>query len=205
MVIGISGGSGSGKTCFVRDLHKAFDAKEVVVISMDNYYKPRDEQNLDEEGYRNFDLPQSLDSDSFVSDLKRLIAGEIVVKEEYVFNNKEKEASTLTFAPAPVIVVEGLFIFHYQEVKDLLDYKFFLDAGDDQKVMRRIKRDGIERNYPLDDVLYRYNAHVKPSYLRYIAPYKTEADLVINNFNQYTKGLDVVIGFVGDFLKKETR
>jgi len=203
MVIGISGGSGSGKTCFVRDLNKAFDSAEIVVISMDNYYRPRDQQNVDEEGYRNFDLPGSLDSEAFVLDLKKMIAGEVVEKTEYVFNNAEKESSTLTFTSAPVIVVEGLFIFHYQEVKDLLDYKLFLDAGDDQKVMRRIKRDGIERNYPLEDVLYRYNSHVKPSYLRYIAPYKREADLVVNNFNQYTSGLEIVSGFVRDYLRKQ--
>lgn len=196
ILIGISGGSGSGKSRFVEALSQGFDKTVLSVISMDNYYKPRETQVYDSEGYQNFDLPGSLDSEAFANDLKKLIAGENVIKEEYVFNNALKTAKELTFHTAPVIVVEGLFIFHYDAISELIDYKVFIEASDDLKVIRRIKRDGVERNYPIDDVIYRYGNHVSPSYKSFIEPYKDESDIVINNFKDFDKGLEILSGFI---------
>jgi len=201
IIIGISGGSGSGKSCFVRSLDELFDKDQISIVSMDNYYFPRETQKVDDEGKRNFDLPDSIDSKSFYKDLQSLIHGKPVEKEEYVFNNPNKTAAKLNFNPAPVIIVEGLFIFHYKKIANLLDYKVFMNAADDLKVIRRIKRDGLERNYPLDDVLYRYDKHVSPAYRAYIEPYIEDADIIINNFESYTKGLNIVSGFISSLLK----
>lgn len=194
-VIGITGGSGSGKTSFVRDLKAAFP-REVSYLSQDDYYVPREQQIEDDKGVKNFDLPTSIHLDEYVRDINLLIAGETVRRKEYVFNNELATPRDLVFNPAKVIVLEGLFILHVSDIVDLLDLSVFVHARDDQKVSRRIKRDRIERNYPLEDVLYRYEHHVMPSFLKYIYPYRDHADLVINNNVSYAQAMDVISTFI---------
>ena len=122
--------------------------------------------------------------------------GKVVEKQEYVFNNPDRKPQTLVFQPAPVILVEGIFIFHDPGVRELFDLTIFLHARDNLKVIRRIKRDRIERNYPLDDVLYRYENHVYPAYERFIAPYLETADIVINNNTHFSNALNLAYGFI---------
>ncbi len=195
-IIGITGGSGSGKTSFIKAIRAAFSTEELCVVSQDDYYFPREKQEQDAEGIHNFDLPTSIDLPAFIADVKSLIAGKVVERQEYTFNNKNAVPKLLHFYPAPVIIVEGLFIFHSQEMKDLMHLKVFFHAKENLKVIRRIKRDKIERNYPLDDVLYRYQKHVLPAFEQYIEPYREEADLVINNNAHFNNGLDVLKGFI---------
>jgi uridine kinase len=121
-----------------------------------------------------------------------LIEGKPVVKEQYTFNNPKKESTTLVFKPAPVIIVEGLFVFYFDNIRDLLDLKIYIDAEDIIKLKRRIIRDAGERNYPIEDVLHRYEHHVLPSYRSYIEPFKRQADLVINNHVSYQKSMEVL-------------
>lgn len=180
-IVGITGGSGSGKTSFLKKLADGFTPEEVCIISMDNYYKPRNQQVYDENGVQNFDLYDSIDINSFVRDIIRLISGESIERDEYVFNNQNAVAGKITIHPAPIMILEGLFIMHMQDLKTLLDLKIFVEAKDALKIIRRIKRDQSERNYPLDDVLYRYESHVLPSYEKYILPYKNDVDIIINN------------------------
>lgn len=191
-IIGITGGSGSGKTSFINALREAFSLEQLCVISQDDYYRPIADQPIDDEGIENFDLPRSIDKKAFTQDIKKLIAGETVTRPEYMFNNTDAEPKLLTFYPAPIIIVEGLFIFHYKKVRKLLDLKIFLHAKENLKVIRRIKRDRVERNYPLEDVLYRYERHVLPNFERYIQPYMEDADLVINNNRNFKRGLKVI-------------
>ncbi len=200
-VIGVCGGSGSGKTSFIKAVDAAFSEKSLCVFSMDEYYKDRKEQKSDEKGIKNFDLPFSIDKKAFRRDLKKLINGEIVNKKEYTFNNKNAKPKNLVFKPAPVILIEGLFIFHYKKIAELLDLKIFIDAKENLKVVRRIKRDGQERNYPLTDVLYRYENHVLPAYEKYIEPYKYTSHIVINNNENFENGLQVVKGFINNKIK----
>jgi len=196
MVIGITGGSGSGKTTFIRRLREQFGPEQLCIISQDDYYLPREQQHTDDRGEKNFDLPQSFDKKAFRADLERLRNGETVVRQEYTFNNPEATPKTLTFHPAPVIIVEGLFVFHYKKIAPLLDLKVFINAKENLKVIRRIHRDQVERNYPIEDVLYKYEHHVLPAYERYIQPYKEDADLVINNNEHFEQGLAVLTGFL---------
>jgi len=195
-IIGISGGSGSGKTSFIRDIKKNFSDSELTILSQDEYYHPRETQLVDKEGVRNFDLPTSIDLEAFISDLKLLKRGEVVTRQEYTFNNKLVEPKLITYQPNKILVVEGLFIFHEPKILDLIDFSVLIHASDIVKVIRRIKRDRVERNYPLEDVLYRYEHHVMPSFERYIKPNLDKADIVINNNYNYNNALAMMVGFL---------
>jgi uridine kinase len=195
-VIGICGGSGSGKTSFIRQLRQAFTEEQLCIVSQDDYYLPREQQHRDKNGEFNFDLPKSFDKKKFRADVERLVAGETVTIEEYTFNNAGATPKMLTFKPAPILVVEGLFVFHFKKVAPLLDLKIFINTKENLKVIRRIHRDQVERGYPIEDVLYKYQHHVLPSFERYILPYKEEADMVINNNEDFKMGLTVLDGFL---------
>ena len=196
MVIGISGGSGSGKTRFVRDLTARFGNGEVCFLHQDNYYKPIEQQEKDKEGIENFDLPDSLFLDKFADDIKKLKNGETVVLTEYTFNNETTESKEITIQPAKVIIAEGLFLFHHKAIREQLDLSIIIHADDSNRIIRRIKRDRKERNYPVEDVMYRYEHHVMPSYRLYIYPYLTEVDIVVNNNKSYNRSLDVLSAFI---------
>jgi uridine kinase len=195
-LIGISGGSGSGKTSLIKRIREQFSTEEVCVILQDDYYFPREKMPVDENDEKNFDLPKCIDKKTLLKDLQSLSVGFPVEKMEYTFNTPGAKAKTLTFNPAPIIVLEGLFVFHFKKIAALLDLKIFVNAEETLKVIRRIKRDQIERGYPIDDVLYKYEHHVLPSYEKYILPYKDDADIVLNNNEDMNGGVEIVCGFI---------
>ncbi len=195
-IIGITGGSGSGKTRFLETLLEGFSGDEVTCISQDDYYHPREYQLVDENGEFNFDRPESIDYEHFASDLLQLSQGKEVEKQEYTFNNPDVEPSIIIRKPAPVILVEGIFIFHYPKIINLLDLRIFVDAMDYIKLQRRLKRDREERGYDADDVLYKYENHIMPSYQKYIAPHKDHSDLVVPNNTDFAGAVDVVKAFI---------
>lgn len=195
-LIGITGGSGSGKTTFIRQLQERFAPGDLCVVSQDDYYLPREAQHTDQRGEKNFDLPKSFDKKAFRNDLELLLSGKPVSRPEYTFNNPKATPRMLTFQPAPVIIVEGLFVFHYKKIAPLFDLKVFINAKENLKVIRRIYRDQVERNYPIEDVLYKYEHHVLPAYEQYIQPYREDADIIVNNNDNFDKGLEVLVGFL---------
>ncbi|MFN3802363.1 uridine kinase [Belliella pelovolcani] len=191
-IVGITGGSASGKTLFLDKLLHSFESHQVCLISQDNYYKPRHLQPIDDKGVHNFDTPNSIDFEQYALDIQKLQAGETVYRQEYTFNNPNKKPKILEFAPSPVVVVEGIFVLYYPELANLLDLKIFIDAKEYIKLKRRIVRDKVERGYDLDDVLYRYESHVMPTYEKYIEPFKQDADLIVPNNRNFDKALDVI-------------
>jgi uridine kinase len=194
--VGITGGSGSGKTFFLQGLSAHFNATQICLISQDHYYKPREHQPLDENGVKNFDLPGSIDREIFLKDLLTLKAGRDVIKKEYTFNNSAVAPKQLEFKAAPILVVEGLFVHYFEEIAKELDLKIFIEAKDHVKLGRRIKRDQVERGYDIDDVLYRYQYHVMPVYESLIEPLKHDADLVVPNNSHFDRALDVLKGYL---------
>ena len=195
-LVGITGGSGSGKTYFLDQLTANFKGEELCLLSQDHYYRNIKEQPIDENGVENFDTPDSIDDELFVKDVQALIAGKTVEKLEYGFNRPNTRLRTLTFNPAPIIVVEGIFVFYYKKIADMLDLKVFIEAKEHIKLKRRIVRDNEERGYDLDDVLYRYEKHVAPTYARYIEPYKHDSDLIIPNNYHMKNAVDVLITYL---------
>ncbi|KRT14080.1 MULTISPECIES: uridine kinase family protein [unclassified Pedobacter] len=184
-IIGIAGGSGSGKTFFLNCFLHHFKQDEVTLVSQDDYYIPAGEMTQEENKLYNFDLPSTIDSEQFLRDIKQLMSGEVVYKKEYNFNNPLAVVKILEIKSAPIIIVEGLFILHFKEIAALLDHTIFVDADEQVALDRRIKRDGLERGYPEDDVLYKWHNHVVPAYKEYLLPYREQCNKVImNNTNE---------------------
>jgi uridine kinase len=182
-IIGIAGGSGSGKTFFLNCFLHHFKNDEVTLVSQDDYYIPAGDMTQEENKLYNFDLPTTIDKEQFCADIKKLIKGEVVYKKEYNFNNPLAVVKILEINPAPIIIVEGLFILHFEEIFALLDHKIFIEAEEAVALERRVKRDGMERGYPEEDVLFKWHNHVVPSYNEYLLPYKTNCNQVVLNNN----------------------
>ncbi|HYG14245.1 MAG TPA: uridine kinase [Bacteroidia bacterium] len=191
-LVGITGGSASGKTQFLKSLREKFSEEEVCFISQDDYYKPLEQQVKDENGEVNFDLPEAIEYDRFHADLLTLLAGRVIKKQSYNFNNPNEEKKWFEYRPAPIIIIEGLFIFHFKDIFNLFSLKVFVDAEEDIMLRRRMQRDVQERGIPLDMVNYQWQYHVKPAFQKYLAPYKELADIIIINNSHFNNSLAVV-------------
>jgi len=181
-IVGIAGGSGSGKTFFLNRFLDHFSADEVCLVSQDDYYIPvAHNMTAEENKLYNFDLPDTVDHKHFEDDITKLLNKHTIYKTEYTFNNPSITPKTLEIKPAPILIVEGLFILHFRGIADLMDMKIFVDADEDIALQRRLKRDLIERGYSNDDVIYKWVNHVVPAYREFLLPYKYECDQVITN------------------------
>jgi uridine kinase len=182
-IIGIAGGSGSGKTFFLNRFLDHFSPDEVCLLSQDDYYIPVAHKMTPEENkLYNFDLPRTIDYEQFEHDVSKLLNREVIYKKEYTFNNPNIVPKLLEIKPAPIIIVEGLFILHFKGIADLFDMKIFVDADEDVALQRRLKRDLLERGYSHDDVIYKWINHVVPAYKECLLPYKGGCHkLVVNN------------------------
>lgn len=181
MIIGICGGSGSGKTTLLNKLSEAYAHLKPSVFSMDNYYLPIDQQMVDANGQINFDLPTALDEKKLVDDLYRLINGEHIHVKEYQFNSPPDLNKTITIRPSKMIIVEGLFLFHYEMVRAVVDFSIFISVDTKTQLDRRIERDQLSRGYSKKDIMYQWEQHVVPCYHNYLFPYMNLADFRFRN------------------------
>ncbi|MEC3880353.1 uridine kinase family protein [Parapedobacter sp. 10938] len=180
-VVGIAGSSGSGKTFFLNGFLNHFAPHEVALISQDDYYIPANTKTKEENKLYNFDLPTAIDRTAFQRDIKLLFEGQTVYREEYTFNNPVLKPKIIETKPAPLLIVEGLFIFYYQEVNTLLNHRIFLHADEEIALQRRLERDLVERGYDEDDVRYKWVNHVIPAYQEYLLPFRAQCDRIIVN------------------------
>jgi len=203
-IIGIAGGSGSGKTFFLKCFLKHFSDSEVSLVSQDDYYFPvPPDMTAEENKHFNFDLPDTIDHQHFEEDIQSLLEGRSITKKEYTFNNPSAIPKMLEIKSAPIIIVEGLFILHFKKIAEELDLKIFIDADDDVALQRRIKRDLVERGYSHDDVMYKWVNHVVPAYKEFLLPYKNECDQVIVNNSHVAEDIICVTEEISKQLRKK--
>jgi len=202
-VIGIAGGSGSGKTFFLNCFLNHFNTGEVCLVSQDDYYIPVGEMSAEENKLYNFDLPSTIDDHLFLKDIHQLLNGETVFKKEYTFNNPNATPKLLEIKSAPIIIVEGLFILHFQEIASLLDLKIFIDTEEEIALKRRLKRDLMERGYSEDDIMYKWFNHVMPAYNEYLLPYKTGCHKIISNNTHVAEDIMKVTEEISEELRTE--
>ena len=152
------------------------------MVSQDDYYFPvPPDMTAEENRLYNFDLPDTIDHQHFEDDINSLLNWQPIVKKEYTFNNPNAIPKMLEIKPAPILIVEGLFILHFRKIAESLDLKIFIEADDDIALQRRLKRDLMERGYSHDDVMYKWVNHVVPAYKEFLLPYKNECDQIITN------------------------
>lgn len=195
-IIGICGGSASGKTYLLERILARFPKEKCTLISQDNYYKIREEQRVDEDGLVNYDHPDSLNLDKFVADIKELISGKTIKVQEYTFNNPNTAPKIFTYHPTSIIILEGLFVFHRPELNSLMNLKLFVDADEHIRFSRRLKRDVQERNYSFDETIRDYNKFVAPMYAQFVAPTQKQCDFIIPNNHNMDIAIEVIISYL---------
>ena len=179
-IIGIAGGSGSGKSTFTNRL-KNFFGENITVIYHDNYYRANDQLSMEERRKINYDHPQALETDLLVKHLEKLKAGKSIKCPVYDFTQHNRSDKTITIHPSRVIVVEGILIFQDERLRDAFDIKIFVEADADERILRRVVRDMDERGRELQDIIEHYLATVKPMHYLYVEPTRNVADIVLNS------------------------
>ncbi len=192
LIIGIAGGSGSGKTTVVKALTDQLKER-VVVIPQDSYYKDSSHLPMEERQKVNFDHPDSIDFDLLIQHLKDLRSGKSIEQPVYSYITcSRSKTETVTVNPAEVIIVEGILIFCCAELREQMDIKIFVDADDDDRLMRVMARDIIERGKTVETVIQRYSRTVKPMFLQFIEPSKRYADVIIPQGGHNKVAIDVI-------------
>ena len=181
IVLGICGASGSGKTYLLNQLCSRLGRENISLIKQDNYYKPRKEQPIEDSGYINFDLPTALDKQQFIRDFQRLYHGFSIHNLQYEYNRINASPIYIKQDSCPILIVEGILIFHFEAISKYIDCKIFVEANPAVCLTRRLERDQKERGYQKVEIIYRFKHHALPAYQKYVLPYKKQADFIIPN------------------------
>lgn len=204
MIIGICGGTGSGKTTIARAIVETVGAENVVLVEQDSYYRNLADMPLDERHQANFDHPDSLDSDMLVNHILRLKQGLRVEMPLYDFKTHTRSDKIEIIEPRPVVIVEGILIFAEPRVLDLLDVRIFVDTPDDIRLMRRLRRDHAERGRTYEHTLDQYARTIRPMHFEFVEPSKRHADIIIPESGQTGVSVDMLCGLIREKLKNET-
>jgi uridine kinase len=203
LIVGIAGGTGSGKTTVVKKVMERFPNEEVIVIPQDAYYKDNGHIPLEERQKINFDHPDSLEFSLLIEHLVKLKNGESIEMPIYSYLTCLRSKETITVKPARVVLVEGIMILVDSNLRNMLDIKVFVDADADDRLGRVIQRDIVERGRSVLVVLNRYHDTVKPSHLQFIEPSKRYADIIIPGGGENQVGIEVLISIIEKHLKGE--
>ncbi len=202
LIIGIAGGTGSGKTTVVQQIVEELPADEVCIISQDSYYKDTSHLSLEERVKINFDHPQAIDFDLLVNHLKELKKGNSFEQPVYSFVDHNRTGETLTTHPRKVVIVEGILILTHPDIRELFDIKIFVHADSDERLIRRLKRDIADRGRDLDEVLNRYQTTLKPMHQQFIEPTKEFADIIIPTNRYNTVAVNLIRNIINQKLAK---
>jgi len=193
LIIGIAGGTASGKTSVTNKILESLDAKKVTVIAHDSYYRDISFYGSLTPDMVNFDHPSSLESSLLVEHLRALKKGESISQPLYNFTTHRRMGETVTLHPQPIVIVEGILIFVEKDLRELMDIKIFIDADADERLLRRIKRDTVERGRSIESVMNQYIHTVKPMHLEFVEPSKHWADVIIPRGVENVVAIDMVV------------
>ena len=196
VVIGVAGGSGSGKTTVVRRILESLGPDQVNVLEHDHYYRDRNDLRLEERAARNYDHPDALETDLLVHHVRELKGGRSIEVPLYDFTRHARRPDTDTVVPRKAIIVEGILIFTDRALRDLMDVKVFVDADADTRFIRRLRRDVAERGRSMDSVVEQYLGTVKPMHFEFVEPTKRYADLIIPVGGHNAVAIDMMLSLV---------
>ena len=200
-VIGIAGGSGSGKSTFARRLAERFP-EEIALVSCDNYYLARHDMPLEERKKQNYDSPEAFEFDLMIRQIRALKDGQPVDCPVYDFTQHDRSTGVLHIQPRPVVLIDGILIFTDPQLRGLMDMKIYVETDADERILRRVRRDMVERGRDLDGIIDQYLATVKPMHNAYVEPTKAYADIIINGGMNDT-AYDLVENKIRSLLNKE--
>ncbi len=194
LVVGIAGGTASGKTTVARKIHEALSNSKVAFVDQDSYYRDLSHLTLEERREVNFDHPDAFDTDLLVDQMKDLKGGRPVQKPVYDFVTSTREKKSVTVAPADIILIEGILVLHMDRVRKELDVKIFVETEDDVRIIRRLTRDIKERGRDFDHVISQYFRHVRPMHMAFVEPSKRWADIVVPHGGNNDIAIDMLVG-----------
>ena len=203
VVIGIAGGSGSGKTTVQRRIMERFGPRRIALLDHDAYYRDLEHLAPEQRARFNFDHPDALETGLMVEHLDALLAGQSVEKPTYSFATHARLEATETIEPRPVVLVDGILVLAEPDLRERMDVKLYVDAPDDVRLMRRIERDLHERGRSIDSVLEQYRRTVRPMHLEFVEPSKRHADVIIPRGGRNQVAIDMVIARVQSLLNLE--
>ncbi len=193
LVIGIAGGTGSGKTTVARKIAEHFQPDEVVLIDQDSYYKDLSELPFEERKLVNYDHPDAFDQDLLVEQIQKLCRGEAIEKPVYSYSLHCRTEETTRIEPAPIILLEGILVLDSKKSREQMDIKLFVDTEDDIRLMRRLRRDINERGRDLNNCFEQYETTVRPMHLIFVSPSKRYADVVIPRGGKNDVAIEMVV------------
>ena len=205
LIIGITGGTGSGKTTVVHQIMNELSSSEVGIISQDSYYKETTNLDFEARSSINFDHPEAVDFDLLIAHLNELKAGNAIQQPVYSFKTHNRTGESVVTKPRKVIMVEGILILTHPELRSLFDLKIFVHADSDERLIRRLKRDIAERGRDMEEVLHRYQTTLKPMHQQFIEPTKAYADIIIPNDKYNTVAIDVVRAVINQRIYASTK
>jgi uridine kinase len=205
MIIGICGGTGSGKTTVANQILKSVSEAEVIFLQQDSYYRDLDQLPLDIRNVVNFDHPDAIDNDLLVSHVRALKSGAAVELPLYDFKTHSRRAETLHMGPRPIIIIEGILIFAEQRLLDEMDIKVYVDTPDDIRFIRRLRRDVAERGRTAESVIEQYLATVRPMHMQFVEPSKRYADVIIPEGGHNLVSIGLISGRIRERLADARR
>lgn len=200
ILIGISGGTGSGKTSIAKKIFESFNSDEIAIIMQDSYYKDQSSLSMEMREKTNYDHPGAFDTDLLVTQLDSLLKGKSVEKPVYDFKVHTRSNETEIVEPRPIILVEGILIFYDERLRNMFDIKIFVDTDADIRILRRIKRDISERGRTVESVMEQYLNIVRPMHIQYTEPTKSFADIIIPEGGKNLVAIDVVVKFIREHM-----